>query len=158
MGISPAMYEGTRNDLFCHGLPHDHDVWGVSWWLFVWGKLLPSLAEHVEVVPQHLLNAYEWPQGGSDLMDLHEDWTPWTPWTPPGGGKMALLRGDPILHFAGCSAAAWQSGSWFVGWKRWHGIRKSDWKRFERWTILNCHVLRRDSISLLERCGKIEKS
>ncbi|CAL1159972.1 unnamed protein product [Cladocopium goreaui] len=50
-------------------------------------KLLPSLAEHVEVVPQHLLNAYEWPQGG---------------------GKMALLRGDPILHFAGCSAVAKQ--------------------------------------------------
>ncbi|CAE7830327.1 XXT2, partial [Symbiodinium sp. CCMP2592] len=47
-------------------------------------QLLPrSVAEHVQVVPQHLLNAYEWPRGGGDL---------------------SLLRGDPILHFAGCSA------------------------------------------------------
>jgi len=46
-------------------------------------ELLPAqVAEHVEVVPQHRMNAYEWPHGG---------------------GIMALLRGDPILHFAGCS-------------------------------------------------------
>lgn len=47
-------------------------------------KLLPSaVAEHVQVVPQHLINAYEWPQQGA---------------------KLALLRGDPILHLAGCSS------------------------------------------------------
>merc|ERR1711924_75177 len=36
-----------------------------------------------EVAPQHRMNAYEW---------------------PGGGGRAALLRGDSILHFAGCSA------------------------------------------------------
>jgi len=45
--------------------------------------LPPSIVEHVTVVPQHLLNAYEW---------------------PGGGGITALARGDPILHFAGCTA------------------------------------------------------
>merc|ERR1719356_414147 len=42
-----------------------------------------EVAPHVAVVPQHRLNAYEW---------------------PGGGGRAAVLRGDPILHFAGCSA------------------------------------------------------
>jgi len=46
--------------------------------------LIPrSIADHVSVVPQHRLNSYEW---------------------PGGGGHAALLRGDPVLHFAGCSA------------------------------------------------------
>ncbi|CAK9048493.1 unnamed protein product, partial [Durusdinium trenchii] len=47
--------------------------------------LPPAVAEHVAVVPQHWLNAYEWPKGG---------------------GSAALIRGDPILHFAGCAADA----------------------------------------------------
>jgi len=48
-------------------------------------ELLPSeTVPHVAVVPQHRLNAYEW---------------------PGGGGIAAIVRGDPILHFAGCSAA-----------------------------------------------------
>ena len=46
------------------------------------GELASHVAPHVELVPQHLLNAYEWPQGGA---------------------ARAVLRGDPILHFAGCS-------------------------------------------------------
>jgi len=45
--------------------------------------LPPEVAAHVAVVPQHRLNAYEW---------------------PGGGGVAALVRGDPVLHFAGCSA------------------------------------------------------
>merc|ERR1719433_2445816 len=45
--------------------------------------LAPEAAAHVAVVPQHRLNAYEW---------------------PGGQGVAALVRGDPILHFAGCSA------------------------------------------------------
>mmetsp|Transcript_92053 Transcript_92053/g.260556 ORF Transcript_92053/g.260556 Transcript_92053/m.260556 type:complete len:179 (-) Transcript_92053:29-565(-) len=45
--------------------------------------LPPEVAEHVAVVPQHRLNAYEW---------------------PGGGGMAAVIRGDPVLHFAGCSA------------------------------------------------------
>jgi len=45
--------------------------------------LPPAVAAHVAAVPQHRLNAYEW---------------------PGGGGRAALVRGDPILHFAGCSA------------------------------------------------------
>lgn len=48
------------------------------------GKIIPAeVAEHVMVVPQHRLNAYDW---------------------PGGGGLAAAVRGDPILHFAGCSA------------------------------------------------------
>lgn len=46
--------------------------------------LPPDIASHVAVVPQHRLNSYEW---------------------PGGGGIRALVHGDPILHFAGCSAA-----------------------------------------------------
>lgn len=47
-------------------------------------ELLPSaISSQVAVVPQHRMNSYEW---------------------PGGGGLVALARGDPILHFAGCSA------------------------------------------------------
>mmetsp|Transcript_57579 Transcript_57579/g.162388 ORF Transcript_57579/g.162388 Transcript_57579/m.162388 type:complete len:474 (+) Transcript_57579:86-1507(+) len=46
--------------------------------------LPPDVASHVAVVPQHRLNSYEWPRGG---------------------GMHAVVHGDPILHFAGCSAA-----------------------------------------------------
>ena len=45
--------------------------------------LPPGVAAHVACVPQHLMNSYEW---------------------PGGGGRLAVVRGDPILHFAGCSA------------------------------------------------------
>jgi len=45
--------------------------------------LPPEVASHVAVVPQHRLNSYEW---------------------PGGGGVQAVARGDPILHFAGCSS------------------------------------------------------
>jgi len=49
-------------------------------------QLLPEkIVDHVVVVPQHRLNAYEW---------------------PGRGGEAAVIRGDPILHFAGCSAEA----------------------------------------------------
>lgn len=47
-------------------------------------SLGPGVADHVKIVPQHRINSYEW---------------------PGGGGLLALARGDPILHFAGCSAA-----------------------------------------------------
>ena len=37
------------------------------------GHLLPAaIAEHVAVVPQHLLNAYEWPQGEMKIDSLQE--------------------------------------------------------------------------------------
>lgn len=46
--------------------------------------LPPHIASHVAIVPQHRINAYEW---------------------PGGGGMAAVVRGDPILHFAGCTAS-----------------------------------------------------
>lgn len=45
--------------------------------------IAPEICPHVAIVPQHRMNAYEW---------------------PGGGGRAAVMRGDPILHFAGCTA------------------------------------------------------